>query len=109
MGTKDALEIIIAFFTFVGFVWRIARMEAAIYKDIDRVKDGVEKQLYLIDKRLDLHIQDSIASRDSFTYRLDGQGSRLGGEIENLKKRASGIIVFERLESKLDEFLEKHK
>lgn len=92
----EALQISITVFSFIGFVWRVKDAEAKIYKAIDS-----------IDKRLDLHIQESQSSRAEIFYRLDGLGQRMGNEIENLKKGASGTIVFERLEEKIDNLIKK--
>ncbi|BAZ29956.1 hypothetical protein NIES4074_24040 [Cylindrospermum sp. NIES-4074] len=109
MTTKDFLEICGFCISLLAMGWRIAGIKASVeqkiaklekdtYKDADNFKDSLEKQINLLDKRLDLLTQNSKSEADMFKYQLDGQGKRLGGEIDNLKKRVSGVIVFERLE-----------
>jgi hypothetical protein len=111
MITKDGVEIlgIIASLTIslCGMIWYVGEAKAAIYKEIDRCKDELDSKLTQLDKRLDLHIQSSQSAREKFEYQLRGQGERMGGEIEQLKKRMSGAIVFEKLEEKLDKVLDK--
>lgn len=123
MTTKDLFELCGFVLSLLAMGWRIAGIKASIdqkiakiekdnYRDIDNLKDSLEKQINLLDKRLDLLTQSSKSESDMFKYQLDGQGNRLGGEIENLKKRVSGAIVFERLEekvSKIHDDLKKNK
>lgn len=114
MSARDSFEITLGvltvfgfFFTITGFGWKASQLQSEIYKEIDKVHDNIREQLNLIDKRLDLHVQESQSSRHEIFYRLDGLGIRLGEELNSLKKRASGAIVFERLEEKLSQIIEK--
>ncbi|MEA5516202.1 hypothetical protein [Nodularia sp. UHCC 0506] len=107
MTVAEALQASLSLFTVVGFIWKIARVESAIYKEIDSSEKRVKELYAALDKTLALQIHESQSSRSEIFYRLDGQGARLGGEIESLKKRASGAIVFERLELKIDDLMKK--
>ena len=120
MTNEAALQLIISVFSVIGVIWRVAGVKADLeariadfktqaFQNTDFLKDSMDKQMNSLDKRLDLFVQDSLAARERITYQLDGQGARLGTEVENLKKRMSGAIVFERVENKLDKLLDENK
>lgn len=112
LSVKDSIEFLLLCCSLGAIIWRIAevksrieasiaKLEKNIYKDLDVVKDSLENQINLIDKRLDLHAQSSTSERDMLKYQVNGQGERLGSELEKLKRRISGAIVFERLEQRI--------
>lgn len=70
----------------IGFIWWAAGEKAKIYQAIDNVKDNLEGEFNQLDKRVDLHIQDSHHARDSLSERISGQGKRFGSKFNRIER-----------------------
>lgn len=90
----------------IWLTWKAASEKASIYKEIDAVGDSLGKLLSSLDKRLDLHIQDSHAARESLTEKIQGQGKRFGAKFERLEDRVNDAICVQRIETKIDKYIE---
>lgn len=86
----------------ISFIWWVAKEQHKIYTAISSLKEDIRNQLSLVDKRLDLHIQDSHAARESISEKVTGQGKRFGAKIERLEHLLDKNLDFKRLEEKIE-------
>lgn len=70
----------------IGFIWWVAGERAKVYVAIDDIKDKLESNFNQLDKRLDLHIQDSHHATDSLGERIAGQGKRFGAKFNRIER-----------------------
>lgn len=73
-------------------IWWAANEKAKIYAAIDNVKDSLMASFSQMDKRLDLHIQDSHHARETLTEKVAGQGKRFGSKFDRLERYIEKII-----------------
>lgn len=103
MSKEKILEIVIMQSPIaVGFIWWAAGEKAKVYITIDALKDNLKETINQIDKRLDLHIQDSHAARDSLTEKISGQGKRFGSKFERVERYIE-LLVKRKIEGTNDE------
>ncbi|MBD2571353.1 hypothetical protein [Anabaena lutea] len=76
----------------IWLTWKAASEKAAIYKEIDAVGDSLGKLVNSLDKRLDLHIQDSHAARESLTEKIQGQGKRFGAKLDRIEAKLDKCV-----------------
>ncbi|MTJ11844.1 hypothetical protein FJR11_04380 [Anabaena sp. UHCC 0187] len=91
----------------IALTWKAATEKAAIYRAIDAVKDGHDKQLYLLDKNLSLLTQESQASRLSLEDKVSGQGKRFGSKFERIEKKVEDVIDFKIIVCRLEEMKDR--
>lgn len=72
--------------TIVLFVWWAANEKSKIYQAIDNVGDNFRTNFAQIDKRLDLHIQDSFNARDNLYDKVSGQGRIFGAKFKRIER-----------------------
>jgi hypothetical protein len=91
----------------IALTWKAASEKAAIYRAIDAIKDGHDKQIYLLDKTLSLLVQEFQSTRLSLEDKLSGQGRRFGSKFERVDKKLEDAIDFKIIICKLDELKDR--
>jgi hypothetical protein len=86
----------------IGIIWKTAAEKSAIYRAIDAVKDGHDRQIGLLDKNLSLLTQESQISRLSLDEKITGQGKRFGSKFDRLEQKINETIDFKLIISKLE-------
>lgn len=76
----------------IGFIWWAAGERAKVYVSIDSLKDGLKDLINQLDKRVDLHIQDSHSARDSLAEKITGQGKRFGAKLDRIERYIELLI-----------------
>lgn len=76
----------------IGLVWWAGIERAKLYEEIDAVQDFLKDLYTQLDKRVDLHIQDSHHARESLNERVTGQGKRFGSKFERIERYIEKLV-----------------
>lgn len=86
--TKDTIELIVGLSAVLGIIWQISQVKASIDKAIDAVKDEAFARHSLLEKKLDIHLENYI-NRQEMMNMLTAQ---LDQKIEHKFGRCYGTI-----------------
>lgn len=76
----------------IGCIWWAGVERANIYDAIDEVNDSLKELYSQLDKRVDLHIQDSHHARETLSERVAGQGKRFGEKFERVERYIEKLV-----------------
>lgn len=68
---KDYIELVLGVFALAGIIYRIARIETAIYKAIDDLKDNHVDRLNRIEANLAIHLKEYEGHEEMTLYRIN--------------------------------------
>jgi hypothetical protein len=100
---KNSIEILVGIAALVAIVYRISNVEAAIYREIDKVSDNVTSQLHLLQMDFSNHKTDYAVRKEWHTETARGlkkmishKFSRLNFHIIDVQRhleKHSGFII----------------
>jgi hypothetical protein len=61
---KNSLDVLLGIAALIAIVYRISHMEAAIYREIDKVSDNVDKQIHAIQMEFSIHKADYVVRKE---------------------------------------------
>ncbi|BAY94799.1 hypothetical protein [Tolypothrix sp. PCC 7601] len=89
---KEHLDIIVSVCVLVGMVWRLALVQAQIYKAIDDARDEIDDSINAVAHKLDLHLIEYGEKKEFTVYRFNGidevirhKFDRCWGEIKQIQ------------------------
>ncbi|WP_138500894.1 hypothetical protein [Nostoc sp. PA-18-2419] len=95
---KNSIDVLLGIFALVAIVYRISHMEAAIYREIDKVSDELRKEVHLIQ-------MDFFTHKTDYTVRKEWQSDIARG-LKQMIKHKSSRLNFHIID--IQRHLEKH-
>ncbi|MDF5706551.1 MAG: hypothetical protein PUP90_02425 [Nostoc sp. S4] len=81
---KNSIDLLLGIFALVAIVYRISHMEAAIYREIDKVSDELRKEVHLIQ-------MDFFTHKTDYTVRKEWQSDVARGLKQMIKHKFSRL------------------
>ncbi len=93
INLQESLNIIIGVAAVIGLVYRLAKMEAAIYDAIDKLKDLTIDRINSTESRLAVHLAEYTGKKELVDYQLhalnekiDHKFNRIYTEIKDVQR-----------------------
>ena len=99
-NVKGWLEFGLIVISLVVGIYKLSKLEDAIYKSIDALKDNVNDRINALNTRLDIHLQDYVNKQEMTSFHLNQLNEKINHKAARLHNNQRDIIGF--LEKKFD-------
>lgn len=97
---KSWLELGLLFTAVVTGIYKLSKLEEAIYRAIDGLKDNINDRLNALNTRVDIHLQDYVNKQEMTTFFINQLDEKINHKAARLHNNQRDIIGF--LEKKFD-------
>lgn len=92
-NTRETLEVIGGLLAVLGIIWQISQVKSTIDKAIDAVRDEALVRHLVLEKRLEIHLENYILRQESVNMmtsqlneKIDYKYSRVYASLRNIEK-----------------------